>query len=489
MLSCIHQGPRLAARSVGGRKALGGAHFLARRLSTHDARYAPTSETVAEPSAPSFAWSPPPLTQAEDEFWRAIPLWSEVSSADFLSWRWSIGNVVETKRRLLNFLEAVVPAEVPRDNAFGGIQSRDEFMADVCRGIDKSAMSVRMMPYVLSRINWQDPANDPIFRQFLMLESVMIDDHPKLRLDPLDEQKDEPVPNLVHRYPDKALFLATSVCPTNCVFCTRSYGVGASTQLVTKKSFTLSRAKMEAVFKYIESQEGLHDIVVSGGDSYYLSPNILEWIGDRLIGMKNIERFRIASKGLAIAPSRFLDKADPWTDALVRVAEKARRAGKHMALHTHFNHPNEISWITERASLRLQQSGVMVRNQTVLLRGVNDNVDTMLSLIRKLAKMAIHPYYVYQCDMVPAVEHLRTPLQTILDIEAQLQGEIAGFDIPKFVVDLPGGGGKRPAYLHESYDRETGVSTFTQPALKGRSKEGRTYRYYDPVKPRQDSAV
>lgn len=148
---------------------------------------------------------------------------------------------------------------------------------------------------------------------------------------------------------------------------------------------------MKSCLDYIASQEGLYDIVVSGGDAYYLEPHILERIGDALIGIPNIRRFRFASKGLAVSPQRFLDPADGWTKALIRVSDKARQAGKHMALHTHFNHPDEISWITEKASLKLLQAGVTVRNQTVLLRGINDNVQTMSTLIRKLADMVIQP--------------------------------------------------------------------------------------------------
>ncbi|KAI0012897.1 hypothetical protein F4779DRAFT_505595 [Xylariaceae sp. FL0662B] len=361
------------------------------------------------------------------------------------------------------------------------MQSRDAFMGDVAGGMTKSAMSVRVTPYVLSRINWKDPANDPIFNQFIPLKSIMIQDHPELKFDSLHEGADSPVDAIVHRYTDKALFLPISICPTYCIFCTRSYEVGQSTISKTKSGFKLMAKRLEEAFAYIESQDGLKDIVVSGGDSFYLPAHILEWIGDRLINMKNIERFRFASKGLAVAPHRFLDQQDPWVDALIRVSDKARRAGKHMALHTHFNHPNEISWITEKASLKLLQAGVTVRNQTVLLRGINDDVDTMLTLIQKLAKMAIQPYYVYQCDMVPKIEHLRTPLQTIIDLDSKIQGSIAGFYTPKFVVDLPGGGGKRQAVHFESYDRETGVSTFTAPSLTRNGKEGKVYKYYDPV--------
>lgn len=175
------------------------------------------------------------------------------------------------------------------------------------------------------------------------------------------------------------------------MFCTRSYAVGADTETVKKDSQKPTRKRWEEVFAYIESQPGLHDIVVSGGDSYYLTPDQLLMIGERLFAMPNIRRVRFASKGLAVAPGRILDPNDEWASALVAVSNMARKAGKAVALHTHFNHPNEISWITEVAARKLFEAGVTVRNQTVLLRGVNDDVATMSSLIRKLADNNILP--------------------------------------------------------------------------------------------------
>ncbi|KAK4150556.1 hypothetical protein C8A00DRAFT_17943 [Chaetomidium leptoderma] len=411
------------------------------------------------------------LPQNRDEFWRKVPVWRDVSAREFLSHAWS----------LYKFLHAVLPDEVPYDKCSSRTQTRDEFIQDVFEGITAATMSVRMTPYILSRINWRDPRHDPIVRQFLPLKSRMIPDHPELTLDSLHEEADSPVKGLVHRYPDKALFLPTSVCPTYCTFCTRSYAVGADTETVHKASLKPGRRRWEEAFAYMASQPQLQDIVVSGGDAYYLQPNQLQEIGERLIAMPNIQRFRLASKGLAVAPGRVLDDADGWIDALIGLARKARRAGKAMAWHTHFNHPNEISWVTEAAGQRLFEEGVMVRNQSVLLRGVNDDVETMAALIRGLADNKIFPYYVYQCDMVKSVEHLRTPLQTILDLEARIRGSIAGFMMPSFVVDLPGGGGKRLACSFESYDRATGVSQYTAPAVTGRDKENKVYKYYDPV--------
>lgn len=180
--------------------------------------------------------------------------------------------------------------------------------------------------------------------------------------------------------------LATLVCPTNCGYCTRAYEIGADTAVLKKKgNIRPSKTRWEKCLEYIENTPQLQDIVISGGDSYYLTPDNIRYIGGRLIAMPNIKKFRFASRGLAVSPTRMLDPHDDWTNALIEVSQKAEKAGKRMALHTHFNHPNEISWITEEASRRLREAGVTVRNQSVLLRGVNDDVETMSRLIRTLS--------------------------------------------------------------------------------------------------------
>lgn len=194
---------------------------------------------------------------------------------------------------------------------------------------------------------------------------------------------------------------AISVCPTYCTFCTRSYGVGADTELITKTSFKPTRRRWDQVFAYIEATPQLQDIVISGGDAYYLQPEHIRMIGMRLVGIPHIRRFRFASKGLAVAPQRILDPDDGWASALADVTVKARGAGKLVSLHTHFNHPSEITWVTEEASQRLLEAGVLVRSQTVLLKGVNDDAQTMSALIRGLADINIFP--------VSGVLHLLQP--------------------------------------------------------------------------------
>ena len=218
--------------------------------------------------------------------------------------------------------------------------------------------------------------------------------------------------------------------------------------------------------------------------------------------MPHIQRIRFASKGAAVCPSRLIDPEDKWTDALVDLSDKGRTVGKSVALHTHFNHPREISWITKLAAKDLFRRGLTIRNQTVLLNGVNNDMGTLSELIQTLAKVNIQPvsqafpadtfrctysktyttffvqYYVYQGDMVRGLEDLRTPLHEILDLESRIRGTIAGFMTPSFVVDLPGGGGKRLACSFEQYDRQAGVATYRAPSVKG----DQSFHYYDPLR-------
>lgn len=239
-----------------------------------------------------------------------------------------------------------------------------------------------------------------------------------------------------------------------------------------------TRKRWETMLDYIESNPVIQDVVVSGGDSYYLQPDHLRMIGERLLAIPHVKRFRFATKGLAVNPTRILDGSDGWINAFIEISNKGRQMGKQVAMHTHFNHPNEITWVTEAAARYLFAQGAIVRNQTVLLRGVNDELDTMASLLRKLADLNIQPYYVYQADLVRGVEDLRTPLSTILDLEQHMRGTIAGFMMPAFIVDLPGGGGKRLAHSYENYDPKTGVSTWKAPGVAG----DETFEYYDPVR-------
>ncbi|MGE0792137.1 MAG: KamA family radical SAM protein [Sandaracinaceae bacterium] len=399
----------------------------------------------------------------EGDFWRRIPAYANVDEATFLDHRWQMKSSITKVDKLLAALEGLVSPG---------------FLEDAAAGFGRAPMAVRVSPYLLSLIDWNDPYADPLRRQFIPLGSTRLPDHPKLRFDSLDEQADAPVPGLTHRYPDKALFLALDTCPVYCRFCTRSYAVGPDVEQdeLEKVSLKANAQRWEDAFAYIATRPELEDIVISGGDSYNLRADQIREIGDRLLSLDNIRRMRFATKGPAVMPQKILSD-EAWFSALVGVVERGRAMGKDVVLHTHFNHPNEITQITARAMSRLFRAGVTVRNQSVLQRGVNDDIETMQLLVRRLGYVNVQPYYVYVHDMVKGVEELRTTVELAITLEKNVRGSTAGFNTPVFVVDAPGGGGKRDCHSYEHYDRTTGVSVYTAPSVKG----GRYFFYFDPI--------
>lgn len=170
----------------------------------------------------------------------------------------------------------------PADNPLlQHIRTKYDFIQEAKAALEMAPMTIKLSPYILSRINWKDPLNDPIRLQFVPLKSNMIPDHPSLTLDSLDEEGDSPVPGLVHRYPGKVLFLSTSICPVYCSFCTRAYAVGPETNSTSKKPQKPSKERWEIMFQYIENNKSVQDVVVSGGDTYMLAPEHLRYIGER----------------------------------------------------------------------------------------------------------------------------------------------------------------------------------------------------------------
>jgi lysine 2,3-aminomutase len=406
----------------------------------------------------------PPLVHREfdeSEFWRSVPAFSRVSREEFLDHGFQNRNSVTRVDKLREVIEDLVdPA----------------FLDDVEQGMGRAPMALRLSPYTLARVDWDNPYDDPLRIQFLPVASRLRPDHPKLLLDSLHEQRDSPTPGLVHRYPDKVLFLAVDVCPVYCRFCTRSYAIGGDTETVEKVSYLPERRRWSHAFAYLRSRPEIEDVVVSGGDAFFLAPRHLEDIGEALLDIPHVRRIRFATKGPAVAPMKILTH-DEWTDALTSVVEKGRAQGKEVALHTHFNCPGEISEITREAMDLLFQRGVKVRNQSVLIRGVNDDRGDMVHLVKKLSYMNVQPYYVYQHDMVRGVEDMRTRLGDSAELERSVRGATAGFNTPTFVTDVPGGGGKRDLHSHDHYDETTGVSVYRSPAVDRDLR----YLYFDPL--------
>ena len=430
--------------------------------------------TLTTPPAPSEEREPvrhlkPPVDPASitwrqlrrDAFWQKIPAWKDVDEETFLQHRWQDKHGVTSVRRLISTVRDLVD---------------DDFIADLEAGFQKAPMSVRVSPYLMALIDWENPYDDPLRRQFLPLASQTLPDHPMLTLDSLGEQADAPVPGLTHRYPDKALFLVLDTCPVYCRFCTRSYAVGSNTEEIEKVRLNANRERWERSFRYMSERPELEDIVISGGDAYRLKGSQIREIGHRLLDLPNIRRFRFATKGPAIAPMKILTDHD-WVDAIAEVAERGRNLGKDVVIHTHFSHPNEVTGISQDAMQLLFSRGIKVRNQCVLQAGVNDSAEAMIELNKRLGYINVEPYYVYIHDLVRGTEDLRTTVATGIQIEKRLRGTTAGFNTPVFVVDAPGGGGKRDMHSYEHYDRESGISVYTAPSVK----KDEFFMYFDPI--------
>ncbi len=397
----------------------------------------------------------------DGEWWRHIPAYADVDEETFLDHRWQTRNSVKSVNDLRVQLGELVSAEL---------------LEDVSAGVRRAPMSLRITPYLISLIDWNDPVRDPIRRQFLPLGSTAEPDHPELRLDSLAEQADAATPGLVHRYPDKALFLVLDSCPVYCRFCTRSYAVGMDTEQVDKVALRPNPKRWEQAFAYIEATPRIEDLVLSGGDVYNLGARFIRDLGMRLLAIPHVRRIRYATKGLAVMPQKILsDQA--WVDALTEVSDHGRQVGKQVAVHTHFNTAREITSHSQRALNSLFARGVTVRNQSVLQRGVNDSAEDMAMLVRRLGYVNVEPYYVYIHDLVAGVEELRTTVASGIHIEKAIRGLTAGFNTPTFVVDAPGGGGKRDIHSYEHYDQRTGASIYTAPGVK----PGQSFVYFDPV--------
>jgi len=397
------------------------------------------------------------------EPWRSIPAYAHVTAAEFSSYQWQSTHSVRNLDELRRTVGALVDPTL---------------LADVDAGMAIAPMAMRLTPHIVSLIDWAHAGSDPLRRQFVPLGSEARPDHPALVDDPLAESHDSPVPGLVHRYRDRVLLLALDTCPVYCRYCTRAYAVGPATPRETPVKLDLGTGSEAWALRlqYIEAHPELEDVVISGGDAYNLSATRITELGNRLLAIPHVRRLRFATKGPVVLPQRLLGD-DPWLAALVGVVERGRALGKPVAVHTHFNHPREITETTQRALARLFAAGVVVRNQSVLLRGVNDDVGTMKLLVRRLAHINVEPYYVFLSDMIPGLEALRTTVHEAIALEKHVRGDVAGFNTPTFVVDTIGGGGKRDVHSYEVYERRLGVAVYQAPAVAPE----RTFYYLDPI--------
>jgi len=280
---------------------------------------------------------------------------------------------------------------------------------------------LRITPYYAGLI---ETPGDPIWRQCVP-DPVELEDS-GLPADPLAEAEHAVAPTLVHRYPDRGLLLAGNSCAGYCRFCTRKRRVG-------RGEYGISFAELEAGIAAVAARPQIRDVLVSGGDPLLLGDRMLGELLERLQAIPHVEIIRIGSRVPVTLPERI-------TEGLCRVLSRIRP----LYLNTHFNHPRELTEESYQACARLFAAGVVLGNQTVLLKGVNDDLETLLELNRNLLQMRVRPYYLHQMDLTAGAGHFRVRVETGCDLVAGLRGRISGMGIPQYVIDLPGGKGKVP---------------------------------------------
>lgn len=331
--------------------------------------------------------------------------WIRISkeSKSWKDWKWQVKNAIKSI------------------SSIKSIFSEDSY--DLLHSVEKQ-FPLFITPYYLSLIQTYDRF-DPIFNMSMPNENEL--SNPSfLKEDPLEEGKSSVNEVLVHRYKDRALLVSTSRCAMNCRHCTRKRVTG-------DKEYYITYQQLEASAKYIEAHPDIKDVIISGGDPLLMSDDKLEMIIKRLRSIESLDIIRLGTRTPVTMPMRI-------TDDLVNMIKKYHP----IYLNTHFNHPNELTTEATEACNKLSDNGIVVGNQSVLLKGVNDNPELMETLCRKLLKNRVRPYYLFQCDLVKGVEHFRTPIQTGIQIMDHLRGRISGLAIPTFVVDAPEGKGKIP---------------------------------------------
>ena len=320
-------------------------------------------------------------------------------------------------------------------------------------GRHSGPLPVGITPYYAALLSGDDPAQP--LRRTVVPSGAEYLRTPGEADDPLGEDAHSPVPGIVHRYPDRILFLVTGFCSTYCRYCTRSRMVGATGERSVHKS------DLERALAYIEATPQVRDVLVSGGDPLTLEDERLEWILARLRSIPHVEFVRIGSKAPVVMPQRV-------TPALARMLRRYHP----LWMSLHFTHPDELTPEVQEACGRLADAGIPLGSQTVLLKGVNDDVETMRRLVQGLLRTRVRPYYLYQCDPISGSAHFRTPVAKGLEIIRGLRGHTTGYAVPTYVIDAPAGGGKVPLLPDYVLGREGDDLLLL-------NYEGRAYRYPD----------
>ncbi len=429
-----------------------------------------------------YAYQRVELTEPD---WRRIPGWSEVAVAEWESAQWQRAHCVKNLRQLREVLGAGL------DEAFLADLERDQR--------ERATMSMLVPPQMLNTMAPSHQPGQPGFTEALYADPVrryMIPvfsdrrtdwpSHPYASRDSLHEAEMWTVEGLTHRYPTKVLAEVLPTCPQYCGHCTRMDLVGNPTASAGKLKFGLPPAdRLAAMIHYLRVTPGVRDVVVSGGDVANLPWPRLESFVGALLDVDSIRDIRLATKALMGLPQHWL--ADDVRAGLERLGVKARERGANIAIHTHVNAAQSVTPLVARATRAMLDTGIRdVRNQGVLLRGVNDSASALLDLCFTLLDGAgIMPYYFYMCDMIPGSEHWRLSLAEAQYLQHQIMGYLPGFATPRVVCDVPYVG-KRWVHQVARYDADLGISYWTKNYRTGVEAEdplalSREYPYYDPI--------
>ncbi len=357
-----------------------------------------------------------------------------ITNKEWNDWRWQIQNRITRMEQLEKIIKL----------------SEEEQLAINKK---KDSLPLAITPYYASLLEEDNPYQ-AIRRSVVPVTAEYIRSHGE-EDDPLKEDSHSPVPGIVHRYPDRVLFLVTGFCSTYCRYCTRSRIVGKDRMEYFRLSY------WEDAIAYIESKPIIRDVLISGGDPLILSDENLEWLLYRLRNIPHVELLRIGSKVPVVLPQRI-------TTGLINTLRKYHP----LWMSIHAIHPDELTPEVREACCRLADAGIPLGSQTVLLSGINDCVDTMKKLVQGLLMMRVKPYYLYQCDPVVGSAHFRTPVKKGLEIISGLRGYTTGYAVPTYVIDAPGSGGKIPLFPESVVCRE-------EDYIFLRNYEGKIYRYPD----------
>lgn len=370
-------------------------------------------------------------TEDRSNWYEGQGLWQHVPQEQWQDWVWQLKNRITSKEQLEHYM--TLTPEEEAGIAYAG-----------------QKLSLAITPYFFNLMNREDP-NCPIRLQMIPREGESKISAGEM-LDSLSEDEYSPVPGIVHRYPDRVLFLVTDRCAAYCRYCTRS-------RLVSNAQDYNFHPEYEQGLRYIESHPEVRDVLLSGGDPLLLSDRKLEHILARLREIPHVEFIRIGSRIPVFLPQRI-------TPGLCEIF---KRYGP-IWMSIHVNHPREATAELKAACDRLAFAGVPMGNQSVLLAGVNDDADTMKALVHRLLRMRVRPYYLYQMDLITGGSHFKVDVRRGLEIIKSLRGHTTGYAIPQYVVDAPGGGGKVP--LNPDY-----VERITDEEIVFRNYEGNEYHY------------